>query len=88
MIIPCHNESENLSALYVRVRTVMDALDESWETVCVNDGSTDDTLARLLTLHREDPRVVVIDLSRNFGKEAALTAGLDHACGDRLYGFR
>ena len=50
--------------------------------ICVNDGSTDDTLARLLALHREDPRLVVIDLSRNFGKEAALTAGLDHARGD------
>jgi glycosyltransferase involved in cell wall biosynthesis len=82
LVIPCHNEAENLSALYVRVRAVMDTLDESWETVCVNDGSTDDTLEQLLALHEEDPRVVVIDLSRNFGKEAALTAGLDHARGD------
>lgn len=82
LVIPCHNEAENLSALYVRVRAVMDTLDESWETVCVNDGSTDDTLEQLLALHEEDPRIVVIDLSRNFGKEAALTAGLDHARGE------
>ena len=65
LVIPCHNESENLSALYVRVAAVMERIAESWEMVCVNDGSTDDSLARLLALHREDPRVVVIDLSRN-----------------------
>ncbi|WP_319025234.1 glycosyltransferase family 2 protein, partial [Acidithiobacillus caldus] len=50
--------------------------------VCINDGSKDDTLERLLTLHEKDPRIVVIDLSRNFGKEAALTAGLDYARGE------
>ena len=82
IIIPCHNESENLSALYTRISTVMEQIGEPWEMVCINDGSKDDTLAQLLALHREDPRVVVIDLSRNFGKEAALTAGLDHARGD------
>lgn len=79
IIIPCHNESENLSALYTRISTVMEQIGEPWEMVCINDGSKDDTLAQLLALHREDPRVVVIDL---FGKEAALTAGLDHARGD------
>lgn len=50
--------------------------------VCVNDCSTDDTLDRLLALRQEDSRVVVFDLSRNFGKEAALSAGLDHASGE------
>ena len=60
----------------------MEQTGKSWELICVNDGSKDDTLDRLLDLHRTDPRVVVIDLSRNFGKEAALTAGLDHARGD------
>jgi glycosyltransferase involved in cell wall biosynthesis len=50
--------------------------------VCVNDGSTDDTLLQLIALHQQDPRIHVIDLSRNFGKEAALTAGLDAAQGD------
>jgi len=60
----------------------MEQTGKSWEMVCINDGSKDDTLERLLALHQNDPRVVVIDLSRNFGKEAALTAGLDHARGD------
>ncbi|MHB8248861.1 MAG: glycosyltransferase family 2 protein [Acidithiobacillus sp.] len=82
LVVPCHNEAENLSALYTRVLAVMEKTGGSWEMVCINDGSTDDTLERLLALHRGDSRVVVIDLSRNFGKEAALTAGLDHACGD------
>ena len=93
LVIPFHNEAENVPALYARVRAVMDrlppatlaaplAVADAWEMVCINDGSTDDTLERLVALHEEDPRVRVIDLSRNFGKEAALTAGLDHARGD------
>lgn len=82
LIVPFHNEAENIPALFKRVWTVMDQTDTSWEMICVNDGSTDDTLERLLALRREDPRVMVIDFSRNFGKEAALTAGLDHALGD------
>ncbi len=82
LVVPCHNEAENLSALYERVRNVMESTGKTWEMVCINDGSKDDTLDRLLALHDLDPRVVVIDLSRNFGKEAALTAGLDHALGD------
>ncbi len=75
LVIPCHNESDNLSTLYMRVRGVMEMTGESWEMVCVNDGSKDDTLDRLLALHQQDSHVIVIDLSRNFGKEAALTAG-------------
>ena len=82
IIIPCHNEAGNLATLYARVRAVMDPSGESWEMICVNDGSSDDTLLQLLTLHRQDPRIRVIDLSRNFGKEAALTAGLDAARGE------
>lgn len=82
LIIPCHDEADNIAALHERVCAVMNEIGEPWEMLCVNDGSRDDTLERLLALHREDPRVVVIDFSRKFGKEAALTAGLDHACGD------
>jgi len=82
LVVPCHNEAENLSALYGRVLAVMEQTGMSWEMVCINDGSKDDTLEHLLALHQKDPRVIVLDLSRNFGKEAALTAGLDHARGD------
>lgn len=79
LIIPCHNEQENLPTLYSRVKAVMEKTGKSWEMVCVNDGSKDNTLEHLMDMHQQDPRVVVIDLSRNFGKEAALTAGLDSA---------
>ena len=82
LVVPCHNEAENLSAHYERVLGVMEQVGKSWEMVCINGGSKDDTLEHLLVLNQKDPRIVVIDLSRNFGKEAALTAGLDHVRGD------
>ncbi|MBU2758837.1 glycosyltransferase family 2 protein [Acidithiobacillus thiooxidans] len=82
IIVPCHNESGNLKILYERVSGIMDACGEPWGMVCVNDGSIDDTLLQLIELHQQDSRIQVIDLSRNFGKEAALTAGLDAARGD------
>ena len=81
IIVPCHNEEDNLAALYERLRRVLEGTGLSWEIVCVNDGSRDRTLPLLVELHRRDPRVRVFDLSRNFGKEAALTAGLDQARG-------
>lgn len=84
IVVPMHNESQNVQAFYDRVAGVLDGLGETWEIVCVNDGSRDDTLAQLTELHHRDPRVKVIDLSRNFGKEIALTAGLDHATGDAV----
>lgn len=82
IVVPFHNEAANIAKLHERLCAVLDAGAESWELVCVNDGSRDDTLARLVALAERDSRVRVIDLSRNFGKEAALTAGLDHARGE------
>ncbi len=82
IIVPCHNEAANIAPLYDRLCAVLTG--EDWELVCVNDGSRDDTLARLIALSQRDPRVRVFDLARNFGKEAALTAGLDHARGDAV----
>ena len=82
VVVPMHNESENVRPFYDRTRAVLDGTGEPWEIVCVDDGSRDDTLAQLVALHRADGRVKVIELSRNFGKEIALTAGLDAAAGD------
>ena len=82
IIVPCHNEAANITTLYDRLCAVLAG--EDWELVCINDGSRDDTLARLIALRARDKRVVVLDLARNFGKEAALTAGLDHARGDAV----
>ena len=81
IVVPCHNEAENLRPLYDRLRAVLDGADLAWEMVCVNDGSRDATLPLLIQLQAEDRRVRVYDLSRNFGKEAAMTAGLDQVRG-------
>jgi len=77
-------DEEEAIALFVgRVRAVLDALGEAqgWEILFIDDGSRDATLAAIMAEHRADPRVRCISLSRNFGKEAALSAGLDHATG-------
>jgi glycosyltransferase involved in cell wall biosynthesis len=70
-----------LPAFHARLVPVMEAIGLPWEVVYVNDGSRDGTLGILLGLQAADPRVALVNLSRNFGKEIALTAGLDHAAG-------
>jgi glycosyltransferase involved in cell wall biosynthesis len=82
IVVPLYNEEAVLEAFHARLAAVLDALATPAEVVYVNDGSTDASLARLRDLRRRDPRVAIVDLSRNFGKEVALTAGLDHAGGD------
>src|SRR6266481_753630 len=81
IIVPCHNESANISPLFQRLMPILDALDMECEVVCVNDGSRDDTMQRLVAANVQDPRIRVVDLSRNFGKELALSAGLSFASG-------
>ena len=84
LVVPCYNEADNIAALQARLSGVLDALACSWEIVYVNDGSRDLTLPRLEALHATDRRVGVVNLSRNFGKEIAMTAGLEHARGDAV----
>ena len=84
VVVPVFNEADVLSMFHARLSSVLDALDFPGEVIYVNDGSTDETGALLASLQRSDPRVAVIEFSRNFGKEAALTAGLDHARGDAV----
>jgi glycosyltransferase involved in cell wall biosynthesis len=79
IVVPAFNEAEVLPAFQARLDRVVAGLGLAHEVVYVNDGSTDSTLDRMLRLRAADPRVSVVNLSRNFGKEAALTAGLDHA---------
>ena len=81
VVIPAFNEAVGLPAFHARLRAVMDSLG-SWEAIYIDDGSTDDTRAVVERLRQDDPRIAVLSLSRNFGKEIATTAGLDHATGD------
>jgi len=84
IIVPIYNEEEVIPELYRRVTTVMDEIGESWEMVCVNDGSRDRSAQMLADLHRADPRVKLVDFSRNFGHQLAITAGLDYAQGQAV----
>jgi glycosyltransferase involved in cell wall biosynthesis len=81
VVVPAYNEQEVLPAFQARIVPVMEAIGLPFEIVYVNDGSRDTTLEIMLRLQAADPRVAVVNLSRNFGKEIALTAGLDHAAG-------
>jgi glycosyltransferase involved in cell wall biosynthesis len=81
IVVPCYNEAANLDTLINRLRGAVDPLNLTYEIICVNDGSRDDTLAGLIAHHQRDPRVKVVNLARNFGKEVALTAGLDYSAG-------
>ncbi|KWA30844.1 glycosyltransferase family 2 protein [Burkholderia territorii] len=85
LVVPFYNEGEAVERFFDVVIPLMAGLDAiRFEIVCVNDGSRDDTLERLIRVSTTDRRVRVIDLTRNFGKEAALTAGLDEAAGDAV----
>ena len=81
IVVPAYNEQEVLPEFHRRLCGVLGGIEDSSEIIYVNDGSHDNTLAVLQELRRNDPRVSIVDLSRNFGKEIALTAGLDHARG-------
>jgi glycosyltransferase involved in cell wall biosynthesis len=82
IIAPVYNEEQVLPLFYRRLREVLDATHPDYEIICVNDGSRDASLAVMLAHMQDDPRIKIVDLSRNFGKEVALTAGLDAATGD------
>jgi cellulose synthase/poly-beta-1,6-N-acetylglucosamine synthase-like glycosyltransferase len=82
IVVPVYNEEAVLPEFHRRLGMVLDGLRARSEIVYVNDGSRDGTMAFLTELHARDPRVAVIDLSRNFGKEIAMSAGIDHADGD------
>jgi polyisoprenyl-phosphate glycosyltransferase len=81
VVSPVFNESENIDALIKRLVPVLMRSVTSFEILFIDDGSTDDTLERLRAANREDSRVRALSLSRNFGKEIAIAAGLDHASG-------
>jgi polyisoprenyl-phosphate glycosyltransferase len=84
VVIPMFNEAAIVGEMHRRLAGVMGTLGAPWEVVYVNDGSRDDSLRIVETMQREDHHIAVVNLSRNFGKEVATTAGLDHARGDAV----
>lgn len=84
VVAPAYNEMETLREFHRRLAAVLDVIPAVCEVVYVNDGSNDRTIDVMSALRAEDARVAIVDLSRNFGKEIAMTAGLDHARGDAV----
>ncbi len=82
IVVPLHNEQENVTELYDRLKAVMEAQPEHWEMVLVDDGSRDRTFPLLYEIAAIDSRVTVVKLRRNFGQTAGLAAGFDHARGE------
>ena len=86
IVVPVKNEEDAILPFLDRVGTILDRIapDEGWEILFVDDGSSDATLAAIIAANQRDPRVRALSFSRNFGKEAALSAGLDHARGSAV----
>jgi glycosyltransferase involved in cell wall biosynthesis len=84
IVVPFHNEEENVTTLYDRLKAVMEHVGETFELVFVDDGSRDRTYRFLEEIAAVDSRVLVIKLRRNFGQTSALAAGFDHAQGDYI----
>jgi polyisoprenyl-phosphate glycosyltransferase len=84
VVAPVYNEAETLPHFYARVVEVMEGIGEPFELVLVNDGSRDTSYAVMRGLHERDARVRVVNFSRNFGHQVAISAGLDHARGEAV----
>lgn len=81
ILIPVHNEEKNIPIIYKRICEVMADISFDWELFFINDGSTDNSIAAIKNISLSDSRIKIIDFSRNFGKEMAITAGINHCNG-------
>ena len=85
IVVPFYSETEGIEYFFESIISVVDQIpDIGFEVVCVDDGSSDDSLTKLIALLERDSRFRVVELSRNFGKEAALSVGIDLARGDAI----
>lgn len=84
LIVPMYNEEEVITKFFMRVFPILNGLPVDWEIICINDGSHDGTLELLYEWNRRNNKIRIINLSRNFGKECAVTAGLDFMSGDAV----
>jgi polyisoprenyl-phosphate glycosyltransferase len=84
LVVPVFNEEETLLNFYTRVTGVLEKMGEGYEIIFVNDGSKDKSIEILNQMHKKDPRVKIIDFSRNFGQQMAISSGLNEAAGDSV----
>jgi dolichol-phosphate mannosyltransferase len=82
IVIPVLNEEDLIEEMYNQTSSALNSISTDWEMICVNDGSNDNTLSRLVQIHQKDNRFKIISLSKNFGHQPAIWAGLNHAQGD------
>ena len=84
VVIPVYDEARSVELLYDELRSALEPLDQEWEAIFVDDGSTDGTFAALTRLHNRESNLRVVRLRRNFGKATALVAGFDQVRGDTV----
>lgn len=84
ILVPMHNEEAVVDTFFNAVVPILEKIADRYEILCINDGSRDRTLELLIRAHIDNPKIKIVDLSRNFGKEIALTAGLDHCEGNAI----
>ena len=84
IVAPAYNEARNVAEFIKTLAPILDGIGEPWEIVFVDDGSRDDTLGLLIAARSQDPRIKIVGLARNFGKDIALSAGLAHAKGQAV----
>ena len=82
VVVPCFNEQEVIEETHKRLKSALSLLGDNFEIIYVNDGSKDCTFVKLVRIAAQDQHVRVVSLSRNFGHQIALTAGLDYSTGD------
>lgn len=81
IVVPLYNEEQSIRVFFDQIEPILEEVSSQYEIICVNDGSLDETLSELRKEHARNHRIKIVSLSRNFGKEAALTAGLEYATG-------
>ena len=84
IVVPCYNEEAVIDIFLEHIEPILDSLDKNYEIIFVNDGSTDNTFNVMLNAKNKHKNIRILNLSRNFGKEAALTAGLENAKGEAV----
>ncbi|NEP04521.1 MAG: glycosyltransferase family 2 protein [Okeania sp. SIO2G4] len=84
IVVPFYNEEPNIDYLFERLISVLKPLEMTYEIICINDGSKDNTLKLLVEYHQRNSLIKVVNFSRNFGKEIAITAGIDYTVGDAV----